>query len=591
MVVCIIISSVTVSNTTMPPGLSSQLSLTSTQSSVRLSSWSTKPVPMNLGVYQGDPLSVIIFNTVMSTLADSLKAHEHLGYSLSGSKVRTNILLYADDTCLVANGPASCQHLLSQMERWLQWTGMTAKVSKCFTLGIQPSTAKRIDPHLHLQNENIPFIGDRSIRFLGGPIQVPSYTNQHRHQLQHKLQSLLEKVDSSFISRKQKLLLYKVGVCPRLNWDLAIMDLPITWLTSSLEAITTRYLKRWSGLAKSANTARLYLPMSDGGLGLPPLSLLYKKLKVSQAILLLTSRDRVTAEVTHRALKREEKLSRLNFRPVTYSRDIMAEDPGGRRKTLIRKVKGSISAEDATTRREKAESLPLQGQMLRSSNLAADVIWARAVSSLPSETQKFALNSATDTLPHNNNLARWYNGLHSGLCKLCGNKQTLLHILNNCEVALRLRRYNKRHDRILDLINLPATFHFTVDLTDHTYRFPCHITITTLRPDLVLWSDSSRQLYIVELTICYETGFTEAAERKMRRYLDMAEDAQRQGYHAKIIPIQMGSRGVVQDTGLEELRGCLKPISQRTWQAFLTKLASATIEESHRIWCDRNKTG
>ena len=34
--------------------------------------WSTKPVPLNIGVYQGDPLSVIIFNTVMSTLTDHL---------------------------------------------------------------------------------------------------------------------------------------------------------------------------------------------------------------------------------------------------------------------------------------------------------------------------------------------------------------------------------------------------------------------------------------------------------------------------------------------------------------------------------------
>lgn len=61
-------------------------------------------------------------------------------------------------------------------------------------------------------------------------------------------------------------------------------------------------------------------------------------------------------------------------------------------------------------------------------------------------------------------------------------------------------------------------------------EIPCYIVTTSLSPDLVLWSKSNGQLYIVELTICYETGFTEAAERKVRHYLDMAEDAQRQGY-------------------------------------------------------------
>ena len=75
--------------------------------------WNTTSIPFQVGVYQGDPLSVIIFNTVMSTLADSLRDHLSLGYTLSSSSVTTNVLLYADDTCLVADGPANCQHLLS----------------------------------------------------------------------------------------------------------------------------------------------------------------------------------------------------------------------------------------------------------------------------------------------------------------------------------------------------------------------------------------------------------------------------------------------------------------------------------------------
>ena len=182
----------------------------------------------------------------MSTLTDSLQAYQHLGYTLSGSRVRTNVLLHADDTCLVADGPASCQHLLSQVEQWLQWTGMGTKVPKCLTLSIHFSTAKHFDPHLCLHDQTIPFIGERSIKFLGGPISVPSNTQQHQQQLQLKFQTLLERVDKTAVSRKQKLLLYRAGVCLRLNWDLAIMDLPTTWVTSSLEAIVTRYLVRVS---------------------------------------------------------------------------------------------------------------------------------------------------------------------------------------------------------------------------------------------------------------------------------------------------------------------------------------------------------
>ena len=181
-------------------------------------SWSTRFIPLNVGVYQGDPLSVTIFNTVMATLADALKTNRHLGYNLSGGR-STNILQYADDTCLVANSAVGCQSLLNRVQEWLKWTGMSAKVPKCKCLGMLASSAKRSDPRLHLGNETIPFIGTDTIQFLGGPVQVPLDTHQHRKRLAEKLEYLLQRVDSTLVTRKQKLLLFRAGVCPRLMWD------------------------------------------------------------------------------------------------------------------------------------------------------------------------------------------------------------------------------------------------------------------------------------------------------------------------------------------------------------------------------------
>ena len=85
-------------------------------------SWVTSPIPLRIGVYKRDPLLVVIFNTVMSTVGESL-------YSFSNSPRSLTTLQYADDTCLVADGPSSCQKLLQHVELWLEWTGMRAKVS------------------------------------------------------------------------------------------------------------------------------------------------------------------------------------------------------------------------------------------------------------------------------------------------------------------------------------------------------------------------------------------------------------------------------------------------------------------------------
>ena len=51
--------------------------------SVSSSSWSTSLIPIQVGVYQGDPLSVVIFNTVINTLVDTLQTRRDLGYSYS----------------------------------------------------------------------------------------------------------------------------------------------------------------------------------------------------------------------------------------------------------------------------------------------------------------------------------------------------------------------------------------------------------------------------------------------------------------------------------------------------------------------------
>ena len=104
---------------------------TSLSATITTPTWTTAEIPLQVGVYQGDPLSTIIFNTVMCTLIEALHPYRDLGYTFSQSERLVHLLQYADDTCLIGSGPASCQELLQPVERWLQWTGMRAKPAKC----------------------------------------------------------------------------------------------------------------------------------------------------------------------------------------------------------------------------------------------------------------------------------------------------------------------------------------------------------------------------------------------------------------------------------------------------------------------------
>ena len=187
---------------------------------------------------------MVIFNTVINTLIDTIKTRTDLGYTLHKSSHTTNILQYADDTCLVANYPAACQYLLNMTEQWLDWAGMEAKIPKCYSVSVQGSTGHTIDPKLRLRNQLLPFIGSNPVRFLGMYISIPQDPSQGRMDVAQKLERMLKCVDQCPVTRHQKLRIYKLGVCPRLNWSLTIHQFPLTWIERQLQPLATRSLKK-----------------------------------------------------------------------------------------------------------------------------------------------------------------------------------------------------------------------------------------------------------------------------------------------------------------------------------------------------------
>ena len=227
---------------------------------------------------------------------------------------------------------------------------MRPNVSKCVTVAIKASTGKAYNPNLKLKNETIPYLGETTFRFLGAPVAIHSTSDQSREHLVAKLTSMLEKVDATPITRQQKLKLFKVSICPRLTWDLSISDLPVSWLQSHLQPIATRFLKRWSGLARSADPNRLFLPKSNGGLELPHLVTMYKKLHASKAGSHMLSSDSSVRAIATQVTLRESQLQRASFRPHQVVVGVMEEDPGASRKTVLSRVKAKIQAEDTASR-------------------------------------------------------------------------------------------------------------------------------------------------------------------------------------------------------------------------------------------------
>ena len=145
----------------------------------------------------------------------------------------------------------------------------------------------------------------------------------------------------------------------------------------------------------------------------------------------------------------EIKARRKKFRPAVIIRDNMKEDPSHSRKALSKAVKAQVTAEDDKARVRGLCSLPKQGHLMCTCLSNTPAIWARAVQSLSDEQLKFVLNAANDTLPHNANLKLWGKKTTS-TCPLCHkDPQNLVHVLNSCEAAKNVCRYDERHDLVL----------------------------------------------------------------------------------------------------------------------------------------------
>lgn len=203
------------------------------------------------------------------------------------------------------------------------------------------------------------------MKFLGLPIQVPHNPNAARSSLQESLEKMLKAVDGYPVTWKQKLRLYKQGICPRLTWSLTVHDFPLTWVERCLEASATRYLTKWSGLAVSANPSVLYFPKEYGGLGLSGISTLYKRLQVFRHCQLLTFSNPTVRRIAEKSLKVEDQVKRKKFRPALVVWDTLQLDPSMLRKALRTTAKHRMTREDADARLSDLQSLPRQGHMSR----------------------------------------------------------------------------------------------------------------------------------------------------------------------------------------------------------------------------------
>ena len=172
---------------------------------------------------------------------------------------------------------------------------------------------------------------------------------------------------------------------------------------------------------------------------------------------------------------------------------------------------------------------------------------------IPQGVLKFAINAGINTLPTFDNLKRWGKRVNDR-CPFCGNIQTLLHVLSNCNSSLDQGRYTWRHNSVLQCIvdtvrsNLNEGFSLFSDLAGfqapHGGVIPPHILVTNLKPDLFIVNEFTKVVILFELTCPWDSNIIRSHEYKQERYAALVGDLSRR-FRVKYYPVEISVRGQV----------------------------------------------
>ncbi len=246
---------------------------------------------------------------------------------------------------------------------------------------------------------------------------------------------------------------------------------------------------------------------------------------------------------------------------------------------------------------------------------------------IPQARLSFLIRSTYETLPCPRNLHLWFGAEET--CPLCNTSNaSLQHILSGCKTALAQGRYRWRHNLVLRklaevaeacrqeansrpsgparrpilfarageniipprqrptarVLSPGSEWAMRVDL-GRQLQFPREIVETSLRPDLVMWSEPFKTILLAELTVPWEEKIEAANERKRSEYADLVDECREAGWKAIMCPIKVGCRGFVGASTVCLLRdlGCTGAESRRA----IKKLAEEAERGSFWLWLRR----
>ena len=550
------------------------------QTSIITEEFSTPFITVGRGVLQGDCLSPLLFNMTFNTFIQHIKSQKYrqLGF---WNTIENGITLnplhwfqFADDAAVISGGEKENQILLNRFTIWCRWSDMIIRVDKCSTFGIKKQLTKSIQylPKLFVNNCLVPRVEiGESFRYLGRYFNFNMSDNDHKSEILDTLTDFLNKIDQLPLHPKNKIRLYSQYVLSKISWHFTISDIGKTWVNETLDPIVSKYIRKWLELPISATLSNILLPYNRFGLN----------------VVLPSTKFLQCQTISRKALQSSpnEDINKLwtetsNYKNIQYD--------------TYKNTKDVLS----TIRKQHEDKLNhhliSQGSffsnVMKYSTISFNSIWSSVQSKLPKNIFNFTIRYINNTLPTRKNLHKWGVSTTSE-CAFCLSPESPLHIVAGCKTYLNEGRFTWRHDSVLNLIasTLKSLNYSNLYVDLPGYLSPSVITGDTLRPDLVLTIEN-KCIYILELTIGFESNLQTNATRKREKYQDLINKQLNYYEEAKFVNVSISSLGVFSETSLD-LVEMLKDLEMdmHCRKYLVRKIINTCIRSTYYIFCKRNK--
>ena len=204
------------------------------------------------GIFQGDPLSPIIFLLCFNPIIEVLSENSRFGYELDGQKLIT--APFADDFCLITGNKRTHQRLMNTISSRTSSLGLKLKQRKCRTLSI--SGGSPTDLKFHLDNIELETLKTEEFKFLGSLVSYDNSSDDKYQYVKSMIEVGVTNIDKALVRNEFKLKVFADYFLPSLRFHLTVNELTDTHL-KLLDALCNRYLKK------------MVWPYQTGHVGLP----------------------------------------------------------------------------------------------------------------------------------------------------------------------------------------------------------------------------------------------------------------------------------------------------------------------------------